>query len=142
MSDGGKLWLTTSLVEENHDIGLYVTAGEAMVLATVVRATKQAPAGLEFGDGILAMADGGPSHVTLTATESTDNARAGVLYMHSTGELSHVRASGNRFGLVVQPGDSGLQPEFGEGNVFEGNREQDTLTDGDLQVPPTTVPVP
>jgi hypothetical protein len=137
-----RLWLKASLVEENHEIGVFVSSSEATVEATVVRATKPAPAGEGYGDGIMAMHGARAAQLTLTATELADNARAGVLYVRSTGELSAVRASGNRFGLVVQLGDSGVRPELGEANVFEGNEEQDKLDDGDLPVPDAALPLP
>jgi hypothetical protein len=34
-----------------------------------------------------------------------------------------MRPSGNRFGLVLQPGKRGAQPALDEGNAFEGNSE-------------------
>jgi hypothetical protein len=35
-----------------------------------------------------------------------------------------------------------VKPELGDGNVFEGNSEQDTLDDGELPVPDTAPPLP
>jgi hypothetical protein len=136
------LALTSSLVEANHDVGVFVVGSDATVETTVVRATKKAPAGLDFGDGILAVDNLGQCRASLTATVLSDNARAGALYVGSTGELASVRSTGNVFGLVLQSGKSGATPSLVEGNVFDGNSAQDHIADGDLLVPDAALPLP
>jgi hypothetical protein len=140
--DRGKLVLVSSVVEQNHEVGVAVLGSDAEVGATVVRATSASPADFDFGDGVLVADVGNPASARLIATEATDNARCGVMSLGSTGELSSVRSTGNRFGLVLQPGLSGAEPTLIEGNVFEGNAEQNQVRGGDLAVPSVPLPLP
>jgi hypothetical protein len=139
----GQLSLTTSLIEENHAFGVFVYGSEATVATTVIRGTKPAPLRADFGDGILLLEkDLSPSHAVFADTAALDNARSGLIFVGSSGELNGVWSSGNQFGLVLQPGSTSAQPELVEGNVFEGNTKSDKLERGDLAVPDAPLPLP
>jgi hypothetical protein len=138
----GKLTLNGTLIERNHAVGVFITGAEATLAATAVRATQPAEADSPLGDGILVMDEESPSSATVVATESTGNARSGLLYVGSAGHLSGVRASLNRFGLVLQPGSTGVRPVLDDDNAFEKNTEANKLFGGDLPVPDTLPPLP
>jgi hypothetical protein len=138
----GELSLTASLVEQNRVAGVLVISSDMTVDAATVRATMPGAVSGDFGDGIVVLDNLGPSHADINATALLDNARAGVLFVGSGGTVSRVRSSGNHFGLVVQPGQTRLEPDVDESNVFERNIEQDKLLDGDLAVPDAELPLP
>jgi hypothetical protein len=102
--EAGKLWLMASLVEQNHNVGVAILGSEATIEDTAVRATGLASVDDPFGDGIVGLDDIGSTRMVMTATESTGNARVGVLCVGIEGEIAGVRSSGNRFGLVLQHG--------------------------------------
>jgi hypothetical protein len=74
---GGRPAVLSALIEQNHDVGVFIAGSDATIDATVVRATQRRPAGMEFGDGILMVDERGQSSAALTATAVTDNAHAG-----------------------------------------------------------------
>jgi hypothetical protein len=119
------------VVERNFEVGVLVQGAMATISDSVVR-SSQIPAGGSFGDGIVAVSDGILTDARVRDTEVVSNARVGILYLDATGDLSRVRASGNVFGGVFQ---GSPQPTLGQGVLFEGNTEQDTIIDGDLPVP-------
>jgi hypothetical protein len=83
-----------------------------------------------FGDGVLVIQGG-----TLDLSDSTvlGCSRAGVFFSDSTGSVSRVRASENRYGLVIN-GDR--QPTVqSSDNDFTGNSEQDRISAGNFSVP-------
>jgi hypothetical protein len=87
--------LRGSLLEQNHDIGLFVADSDATVERSVVRTTlAQAADGL-FGDGVAVFADGAPSALTIVDTRIEDSARAGVASFGGSISLagSHIRCA-------------------------------------------------
>ena len=78
------------------------------------------------------------SVVTADRVISRDNARAGVLFDRSDGELTGSLITQNAIGLANQglPG-----AEISEDNVIEGN-DQDRIDDGDLEVPDEAMSLP
>jgi len=89
------------------------------------------------GDGLLATLG---STFDITDTRVQGCIRAGVLFDDSTGTLSGVVSTENRFGLVLQ-GEK--RPSYdGGNNQLTGNTERDILTGGDLPVSDAPSPVP
>ena len=90
------------------------------------------------GDGLLA-ADG--STLTVAHTRIQSCARAGILSDSSSGSLTGVVSTENRFGLSLQ-GDPLLS--YDDTCHFAGNTETDILTGGDLAAPeaPPEMPTP
>jgi hypothetical protein len=127
------------LIEQNHELGVFISGSDAASEASVVRATELSSDDTRFGDGITAIDHPDPSAATVSATEVTDNARAGLLFVNSTGSIEGVLSSRNRFGLVLQREG---KPTLVGGNVFEGNTEQNKLVGGDLPVPAAAAPLP
>ena len=118
-----------------------VFGSDATIETTVVRGTQESESndGI-FADGICVVARKEvQTSVAITDTQVTSNGRIGLLVVDGTGELSNIQASSNRFGLVLQ---GSQQPAFGEGNVFDGNTEQDRIVGGDLAVPNKASPLP
>ena len=133
--------LSASLVEQGHDVGVLVSASDATIEGTTVRAVQPSGDG-SFGDGIVAQSNmsGDMSNVSITSTTAEGNARAGILFAGSTGTLSDVVSTKNQYGLVLQ-GDAGPSYASG-GNQLTANTEQDIYTGADLALPSTASPVP
>lgn len=67
----------SSVVEHNHDAGIFVAGADLTVQGTLVRNTVTRPDGL-FGDGIAALSDVSPSTAFVSETLVDQSARAGV----------------------------------------------------------------
>ena len=82
-----------SLVEQNHDIGLFVSSSDALVEGTVVRTTLPQASDGFFGDGIAVFSLEAPASATITGTLIADSARAGL----------------SNFGAIVSLGSTRIQ---------------------------------
>ena len=102
------------------------------MIESLLEGTK--PGGDLLGDGLMATG----SVVTADRVISRDNARTGVLFDKSDGELSKSLITQNAVGLANQglPG-----AEISDDNVIEGN-DQDRIDDGDLEVPDEAMELP
>ncbi|MGK4005912.1 hypothetical protein WMF31_25015 [Sorangium sp. So ce1036] len=133
-----------SAVLESRVAGLLLLSSSGAIEDTLVRnveiGTFSAPgdggrveAVPDLGDGILALR----STAQVSATQVEGCARAGLLFDHSDGALARSRATGNRFGLVLQ---GTPRPDVEQDNSFEDNWEEDELTAGGLRVPGSGAP--
>ncbi len=142
---GYQLRLASSLVRASRTAGVALFAAEAEIAQTVVDgvtgdggAGKGARRDDLVADGVLVLAG---STATLDDVRVAGCARAGILYDRSSGRLSRVRASDNRFGLVVQ-GSPAPQLKKESENAFTGNSAADELFGADLRVPALAPPLP
>lgn len=90
--------ITGSLIEQNHEMGLYFNDIDAVVGSTVVRSTV-ADNGM-FGDGISALTVDVPTHVALTNVRVEQSARAGVSSFGSSFSLTSTRIQCAAFDLT------------------------------------------
>jgi hypothetical protein len=67
-----------SLVEQSHEVGLFVAGSDALVEGTVVRDTLPCLLDGFFGDGIAVFSDQAPASATITGAFIADSARAGL----------------------------------------------------------------
>jgi len=129
---GASVSVSRSRVSDNHTVGLFFYEAEGSVSESFLEGTK--PSGVQLGDGLLATG----SVVNVQRVISRDNARAGVLFDRSDGELSGSLIRQNVIGLA----DQGLPgATVADDNVIEGN-DQDRLDDGDLEVPDEAMSLP
>ena len=121
-----------SRVSDNHMAGISFVRAQGTVIESLLENTLAGD--LLFGDGLLVTG----SVVTADRIIARDNARAGVLFDKSDGELFGSLITQNAVGLANQglPG-----AEIADDNVFEGN-DQDRLDDGDLEVPGEPMALP
>ncbi|XXX71647.1 right-handed parallel beta-helix repeat-containing protein [Sorangium sp. So ce134] len=142
---GYELRLASSLIRTSRTAGVALFAADAEIAETVVdggtggaRAGKLAQRDDIVADGVLALAG---STAILDGVRVIGCARAGILFDRSAGRLSRVRASNNRFGLVVQ-GSPAPQLEKESDNAFTDNLAADELFDAGLLVPASAPPLP
>lgn len=90
----------------------------------------------DVGDGLLVARN---STLDVAQTPVDGCLRAGILFDDSSGTLTSVRSTENRYGLVLQ-GSS--QPDYSGDNIFAGNSVQDVVLGGDLPVPDDPAPLP
>jgi len=136
VQEGATLTLTRSVLVDNHEAGLLVTAAIASISDTVIADTRLGQAGW-LGDGFLAH----DSAVTALEVIVRGNARAGFLYSGSGGEVRGCYATDNAIGLVTQGAHEATSLDIPDDNLFEGNA-QNVMTDGDLEVPDEMMAVP
>jgi hypothetical protein len=129
---GASLSLKRSQVSDNNASAIAFIAGGGSVTESLLEGAKLD--GGPLADGLMATG----SVVTVTGVISRDNARAGVLFDKSDGELSGSLITQNAIGLANQglPGAT-----IADDNVIEGN-DQDRLDDGDLEVPDEAMSLP
>ncbi|XYH92388.1 right-handed parallel beta-helix repeat-containing protein [Sorangium sp. So ce1128] len=138
-----ELQLASSLIRASRTAGVALFGADADISSTVVdgvtgdsgAAGEGARRDVLVADGVLALAG---STATLADVRVAGCARAGILYDRSSGRISRVRASDNRFGLVVQ-GASALEPD--KDSVFIDNGEADELFGAELPVSVTAPPL-
>lgn len=70
--------VSSSLVEWSHDVGLFVSASDAIVEATLVRNTLPRTADGLFGDGMAVFAIDAPASAVVSGTLIEESARAGL----------------------------------------------------------------
>jgi Right handed beta helix region len=140
MQERSKLTLRATLVEQNHDIGVFVENSDATIESTLVRDTQPQSDGM-FGDGIVVESHGGiPTSATIACARAETSARAGIFFHDGTGALTDVVSTNNQYGLVLQGEKS---PDYkSSDNQFSSNTKQDVYLNGDLAVPDTASPVP
>ncbi|MBD89780.1 MAG: hypothetical protein CL940_05555 [Deltaproteobacteria bacterium] len=131
-SSNASFSVSGSRLSDNHTAAVSFIQSGGSVTDSVLEGTKIS--GLQLGDGLLATG----SVVTVDRVISRDNARAGVLFDRSDGELSGSLITQNAIGLANQ-GQPGAA--ISEDNVIEGN-DQDRLDDGDLEVPDEAMSIP
>jgi hypothetical protein len=88
--DTGALARTTvraSIIEQNHDIGVFVAGTETTLEAIVVRDTFTRPADLLFGDGIAVASEVGEAHAVVVASHIGGSERAGLAAFGALVEL-------------------------------------------------------
>ncbi|WP_438019712.1 DUF1565 domain-containing protein [Sorangium sp. So ce315] len=135
-----------SAVLESRASGLLLLSSPSRVEETLLRGVEggtfssvtdegQQANVTDMGDGLLVLR----STAQVSAVEVEGCARAGLLFSDSDGALAGSRATGNRFGLVVQGAHA---PTVAKDNTFEGNEESDRLSAGDLPVPGRAAPAP
>jgi hypothetical protein len=141
--DGATLDLASSVVHNNRVSAVQVAGAAAAISRSLIDVVSSGTFTLQnrgtfdnVGDGLLAT----DSTLDITDTRVQGCVRAGVLYDNSTGTLSGVVSTNNKFGLVLQ-GDPRPSYETGN-NQFTGNTTQDILIGGDLPVPDAPAPVP
>ena len=129
---GASLNVTGSKISENHATAITFISSGGSLVESILEGSKL-DGGL-LGDGLVVTG----SVVTVDRIISRDNARAGVLFDKSDGELSGSLITQNAIGLANQglPG-----AEISEDNVIEGN-DQDRIDDGDLEVPDESTELP
>ncbi|WP_234023672.1 DUF1565 domain-containing protein [Sorangium cellulosum] len=141
-----RLVVQKSAVLKSRAAGVLLLSSPSVLEQTLVRGVesgtfsavgddRQAELVPDMGDGLLALG----STADVSAVQVEGCARAGLLFSDSDGALARSRATGNRFGLVLQ---GARAPAVEQDNTFQGNREQDELTAGDLPVPEITAPAP
>ncbi len=97
--------LSGSLVEQNHEVGLFVLGSDASIDALVVRATSaQASNGL-FGDGIAVASDIAPATAALARVRIDDSDRAGLSNFGASVSLGATRIGCAAFALAGEPLD-------------------------------------
>ena len=130
--NGASLSVSRSRVSDNYDSAVIFNAGGGSVTESLLEGTKFG--GNLFGDGLMVTG----SVVNVARVISRDNARAGVLFDKSDGELSKSLITQNAIGLANQglPG-----AEISDDNVIEGN-DQNRVDDGDLEVPDEAMELP
>jgi nitrous oxidase accessory protein NosD len=69
--------IVASVLARNHDCGAFVAASDLTVDGSLVIGTLPRDSGT-FGDGLAAVAEGGPATARITGSSFVDNARAGV----------------------------------------------------------------
>ncbi len=129
---GASLNVTGSKISENHATAITFIASGGSLVESILEGSKL-DGGL-LGDGLVVTG----SVVTVDRIISRDNARAGVLFDKSDGEVSGSLITQNAIGLANQglPG-----AEIADDNVIEGN-DQDRIDDGDLEVPDESTELP
>ncbi|MBW2454840.1 MAG: hypothetical protein JRI68_10030 [Deltaproteobacteria bacterium] len=113
---GSTLSLTTSLVEQNHDIGVYVSGSDGTVEATIVRGTLPDASDQTGGRGMSVQDDpdtGAPATLTLRASVLEQNHDLGLYVRGSAAtvdasvvQATALRASDQRFGRGIHAEDS------------------------------------
>jgi len=73
-----KISLLSCVIEDNHDVGLYLGASDATVQATLIRGTKPGSADGTAGDGLAAAWAAGGVKAEISGSRFEKNARAGV----------------------------------------------------------------
>ncbi|WP_437736728.1 DUF1565 domain-containing protein [Sorangium sp. So ce1335] len=135
-----------SAVLESRASGMLLLSSPSRVEETLLRGVEGGTLSLlsdegqretvtDMGDGLLVLR----STAQVSSVEVEGCARAGLLFDDSDGALAKSRATGNRFGLVVQGAHA---PTVAEDNTFDGNEERDRVTTGDLPVPESARPAP
>jgi hypothetical protein len=85
--------VTTSLIDEHHGFGLMISAADAQLDRSIVRATSTQAAGDIFGDGVAVFSRVAPASITVTGASIQHSARAGL----------------SSFGALVSLSDSHIQ---------------------------------
>jgi hypothetical protein len=131
-NDGAVVDVLGALISDNEQVGIHFIDSGGSVVRTLIEGTKGGA--LSIGDGLLVMA----STVEADRVISRENARAGVVFDKSDGELSRSLITQNAIGLVNQgaPGAT-----IAQDNVIEGN-DLEWSVDGDLQVPDEAMELP
>lgn len=139
-SEASAITVERAAVLESRVAGLLLADSPSTIKDTLIRGVERGTllatgvegqdgsAGSDFGDGILAL----KSTVEVSAANVEGCARAGLLFNDSDGTLASSRATGNRFGLVVQGAPS---PTVEQNNTFTDNQESDKVLAGELPVP-------
>jgi hypothetical protein len=128
----GNVSVSRSRLSDNHSAGFLLFSAVGSVSYSFIETTK--PGGEVLGDAILVV----DSVVSVQSVVSQDNARAGMLFDKSEGEISRSLITQNIIGLA----DQGLPGVSVSGdNVITGN-EQDRLDDGDLAIPEEAMALP
>ncbi|WP_437670771.1 hypothetical protein [Sorangium sp. So ce131] len=96
--DPARLKILTSLLEQNHDMGIDVFNSNATIEATVVRDTRAERDGTS-GDGISVFSRGAPANVTVSSTRVESNARAGISNFSAAVTLTSSVVQCNRIDL-------------------------------------------
>ncbi|WP_437323218.1 right-handed parallel beta-helix repeat-containing protein [Sorangium sp. So ce381] len=92
--------LRSSIVEQNHDVGVFVGGSDATIEGTVVRNTESNVDGT-FGDGIAVLSSGTPTTATIISTRIESNARAGISTFSAAVVLVSSAVRCNIFNLSV-----------------------------------------
>jgi hypothetical protein len=125
------LKLYASLVEENHEVGVFIGHSDAIIEETVVRATQTESDGTG-GDGIAVTSLMGPATAIITSTRIEDNARAGIASFSAAVVLVSSTVQCNLFDLNGE--------DFVEGQAFTFDGSKDNLC-GCSDKPDPTCPV-
>jgi hypothetical protein len=103
-----RLDLIGSLIERNHELGVYVFATDARIESTVVRATEPRELDGRFGDGLAAYGDAEQATVEVVRTQIKNSARAGLANFGTFVALSGVAIECAKFDLE---GEHTVTPE-------------------------------
>ncbi len=95
----GNAIVRSSLIEDNHDVGLLIGGGDAIVDASVIRTTAPRASDGLFGDGIVVATVAAPTSATITRTRIEDSARAGLAIFGSSVSLGDSRIRCSAFAL-------------------------------------------
>ncbi len=133
---GASLTLSHANVVDNHFAAVLFYKAGGSVTDSLLAGTEPNPADtFGYADGLLVIAD---SVVNATGVVTRDNARAGILFAESEGEIQSCLSTGNGYGLVIQGSKA---PEISDDSIFEDN-ETDTDYAGNLPVPDKAMPIP
>jgi hypothetical protein len=113
---GSTLELRTSLVEENHEIGIFILDSDAIIEETFIRATHPESDGTG-GDGIAVVSRDAPATATITDTRIEDNARAGISSFSAAVVLVLSTVQCNLFDL------NGEDSVEGQAFTFDGSKD-------------------
>lgn len=129
---GASLSMSSSRVSDCDEAAVTVVSAGASVTESLLEGAK--PGGYQLGDGLLVTG----SVVTAHRIIARDNARVGVLFHNSDGELTGSLITQNAVGLANQglPGAT-----ISDDNRIEGN-DVDHAGDGDLEVPHEVMELP
>jgi hypothetical protein len=132
---GAQLTLERSSLTENHETAVLFLWAGGSVTDSLLQGTKLSASGTAgFADGLLVTG----SVVTTTRVITRGNARAGILYDRSEGDITSCLITDNAVGLA----DQGLPgATIADDNVVTGN-DQNFLDDGGLSVPDEAMEIP
>jgi hypothetical protein len=135
VQEGAQLTLSRGALTDNHEAAILFLWAGGSVTDSLLQGTKLSPANTwGMADGLLVTG----SVVTTTGVVARGNARSGILYDRSEGDITSCLITDNAIGLA----DQGLPgATIGDNNVVTGN-EQNFLDDGNLSVPDEAMEIP
>ncbi|RLB49518.1 MAG: hypothetical protein DRI90_24460, partial [Deltaproteobacteria bacterium] len=80
--------LRASLVEHNHELGIYLLGSDAIIEGTVVRTTLAQASNDLFGDGIVIVVPANPASALISSCLVESSARAGLAVFGATARLA------------------------------------------------------
>jgi hypothetical protein len=92
--------LRSSLIEDNHDVGVFIGGADATLETSVVRRTLARPLDGLFGDGVAVYSEFAPSSASLTSVSIEQSARAGLSNFGGAASVGATRIQCAAFGVA------------------------------------------